>query len=80
MVDVIFDPNFKRNVKKIRDQAIKDKIKKQIQKIKESPETGKPMRYDRIETREVYIKPYRLSYKVENNIIYILALYHKDKQ
>ena len=80
MVEVIFDPNFKRNFKKIKNQAIKDKIKKQIQKIKENPETGKPMRYDKIGTRELYVQPYRLSYRLENNIVYILALYHKDEQ
>jgi len=38
------------------------------------------MRYERKGTRELYITPFRLSYKIENNIIYIIALYHKDFQ
>jgi addiction module RelE/StbE family toxin len=80
MVDVIFDPEFKRNFKKIKDQTTKDKVIKQIQKIKTDPEIGKPMRYSRKGTRELYVPPFRLSYKVEGDIVYILDLYHKDEQ
>lgn len=80
MVDVIFDPIFKKNFKKIKDLSIKRKIIKQISKIKDNPKIGKPMRYARKHTRKLYIPPFRLSYKIENNIVYILSLYHKDVQ
>lgn len=79
MVEVIFDPDFKKDFKKIKDSSTKEKIIKQITKIKENPEIGKPMRYSRKGTRELYISPFRLSYILEENIVYILALYHKDK-
>lgn len=72
MVELIFDYSFEKNFKKIRDKALKDKIIKQISKIKENPKIGKPMRYARKGTRELYIHPFRLSYKAENNIVYIL--------
>ncbi len=80
MVEVIFDPLFKKDFKKIKDKFLKDKVIKQASKIKNNPEIGKPMRYDRRGTRELYISPLRLSYKVEGDIVYILALYHKDEQ
>ncbi len=80
MVEVIFDPDFKKDFKKIKDRSIKDKIIKQISKIKDNPEIGKPMRYDRKGTRELYISAFRLSYKVERDMVYILDLYHKDLQ
>ena len=80
MVEVIFDPVFKKNFKKIKDKNIKDKIIKQISKIKDNPEIGKPTMYGRKGTRELYIPPYRLSYKVEGETVYILALHHKDFQ
>jgi plasmid stabilization system protein ParE len=54
----------------------------QIEKLKDTPEIGKPMRFDRKGTRELYIHPYRLSYvylKEENKII-LLDLYTKDEQ
>jgi len=58
------------------------KILKQISKIRINPEVGKPMRNVRKNTRELYIKPFRLSYsyiKNEDKVI-ILDLYHKDEQ
>ena len=54
----------------------------QIEKIIQNPEVGKPMRNVRKGTRELYIKPFRLSYsyiKSEDKII-LLDFYHKDKQ
>ena len=78
MVDVIFDEFFKKDFKKIKNKDIKEKIIKQIAKIKENPEVGKPMMYSRKGTREIYIAPFRLSYKVEGTTVFILSLYHKD--
>jgi len=80
VVTVIFDPVFEKNFRKIKGLVLKEKIIKQISKIKDNPGIGKPMRYDRKGTRELYILPFRLSYKIEGEIIYILALYHKDEQ
>ncbi len=80
MLQVVFESNFKRKFKKVKDKELKNKIIKQIYKIKSNFEIGKPMRFGRKGTRELYIPPFRLSYKAEKNIIYILDLYHKDKQ
>ncbi|MFH1917099.1 MAG: type II toxin-antitoxin system RelE/ParE family toxin [Nanoarchaeota archaeon] len=80
MVEVIFDELFKRDFKRIKDKAIKERIIAQVSKIKTNPEIGKPMRYSRKGTRELYISPYRLSYALEGEMVYILALYHKDVQ
>lgn len=82
MVTVIFDPLFQRLIEKIKDNSLKLRIKKQIEKIVNFPEIGKPMRYARKGTREVYISPFRLSYiyiESEDKIIFH-DLYHKDKQ
>jgi mRNA-degrading endonuclease RelE of RelBE toxin-antitoxin system len=80
MVVVIFDSLFKKGFKKIKSNTLKKKIIKQIAKIKNNPEIGKPMRYTRKNTRELYISPYRISYKIEEDIVKILDLYHKDRQ
>ena len=79
---VAFDPRLQCTIKKIKDGLLKKKLKKQIKKIVEDPEAGKPMRYTRKDTREVRIPPFRLSYiylKEEDKIVF-LELYHKDKQ
>ena len=82
MVNVEFNPDFQKIFSKIKDLVLKKKLIKQISKLKENPEIGKPLRFNRRGTRELYISPFRLSYiyfKEEDKII-ILDLYHKDEQ
>ena len=82
MLEIEHKPEFLKKIEKIKDSGLKEKIKKQVAKIIEFPEIGKPMMYSRKYTRELYIQPFRLSYaylKQENKIIF-LDLYHKDKQ
>ncbi len=64
------------------DKSYIDRIEKLIIKILNNPEIGKPMRFDRKGTREVYIGSLRLSYAYNksNDIIYFLNIYHKDEQ
>jgi len=82
MVTVYYHPLFEKQIKKIKDGKVKQQVKRQIQKIVENPHTGKPMKYDRRGTREVYISPFRLSYLYEMNEdrVILLSLYHKDEQ
>jgi mRNA-degrading endonuclease RelE of RelBE toxin-antitoxin system len=82
MLNVEYRDDFLRKVGKIKNTDLKDKVKKQIEKILNNPEVGKPMRYGRKDTRELYVSPYRLAYayiQQENKVIF-LELYHKDEQ
>ena len=82
MVIVRLDKLFRKKLSKIKNISLIIQIKNQIKKIVEIPEIGKPMRYGRKGTREIYAKPFRLSYVYllhENKIIF-LDLYHKKKQ
>lgn len=82
MVSVAYHPHFEKTVRKIRDAGLKERVKQQILRIIEDPSVGKPMRYYRRQTREVYIPPFRLSYCYDqgDDTIVFLALYHKDEQ
>ncbi len=82
MVNVTFEDKFKKTFLKIKDNFFKKKVIKQISKIKLNPEIGKPMRNVRKGTRELYIKPFRISYIYfpDNNMVYILDIYHKKGQ
>ena len=82
MVTVAYHPHFEKTVRKIKDAQLKDRVKQQIVKIINDPLAGKPMRYCRKRSREVYIPPFRLSYwydKRQDTLVF-LALYHKDEQ
>jgi len=82
MVEIRFDKKFTIIFSKLKDRLLKLKITKQIKKISGNPEIGKPMRNVHKGTRELYIKPFRLSYEYikEKNLVYILDLYHKKRQ
>ena len=82
MLDIDYKDSFLKTIHKINNQDLKDRIKKQIKKIIEYPETGKPMQYERKGTREVYVAPFRVaySYNPKENKIVFLDLYHKDEQ
>jgi len=82
MLEVEHKPNFLKKTHRIKDCSVKERVKNQIKKILENPEIGKPMRYARKGTGELYMGSFRLSYvylKSENKIIF-LDLYHKDEQ
>ena len=80
MLEIERKPKFLKKIIKIKDETIKEKIKKQTDKIIQNPRIGKPMRHMRKGTREVYIKPFRLSYAYIKDKIIFLDLYHKDEQ
>ena len=82
MVEIRFDKRFTNIFSKLKDNLVREKIMKQIKKISSNPEIGKPMKNVRKGTRELYIKPFRLSYHFlkNENIVYILDLYHKKNQ
>lgn len=82
MLDIKYEPAFLKIIERIKDKPTKEKVKKQIIKIITNPEIGKPMKYGRKGSREIYIAPFRLSYmylKEENRLIF-LDIYHKDEQ
>ena len=43
---VIYTEEFKRDVRKVKDKKVQDRIRKMVKKIKENPGVGKPLRYD----------------------------------
>jgi len=82
MVSAIFDSAFQKQFSKIKDALFKERIIKQIERIRDDPEIGKPMSYGRKGTRELRVPPFRLSYRyhADEDLIEILGVYHKDEQ
>lgn len=82
MVEVFFDDRFSAAIARINDPLTKTRIQKQIEKLRQNPKAGKPMRYQRKGTRELYVDPFRLSYAYlpSQDRVVLLDLYHKIKQ
>lgn len=58
------------------DTFILQKLKKQITKIIENPNVGKPLKYKKGE-RSLYIKPFRLIYATRGDELILLKLGHR---
>ena len=75
--NVIWTEKFERELKKVKDKTVKGRVKKQIRKILEDPETGKPLRFELKGERSIRIPPYRLIYAVEGDTLYLLRFEHR---
>ena len=80
MVEIKFilpTDKFKDDVKKIRDKGLKERLQKQIEKLAANPDFGKPLRYGLKGEWSIYVKPYRLIYKVEDDRLILLRFDHR---
>lgn len=77
----MFDPKFAKTLKKL-DNSVFIKVAKQVEKINNHPEIGKRMVANRKDTREVYVRPFRLYYTFseEENLIIFREFSHKKYQ
>jgi addiction module RelE/StbE family toxin len=74
---IVYTQKFEHDVKKIRDNSLKDRVKDQIRKIAENPEIGKPLRYGLKGEWTVRIKPYRLIYAIQGDTLFLLRFEHR---
>ena len=68
-------PLFIKQTKQI-DKLLLERLKKQIKKIIENPEVGKPLKYRKGE-RLLYIWPFRLIYSIKEEELILLKFEHK---
>lgn len=77
--EIIWTQKFEKDFKKIRDRATQEKLEKQIRKITENPSFGKPLRYSLRGEWSIYVRPYRLIYKVEGSKLILLRFEHRKE-
>ena len=74
---IVYASKFERDVKKIKDNALKEKDEKQIRKIIENPDFGRPLRYGLKGEWTIYVKPYRLIYALQGDRLILLRFEHR---
>jgi len=77
ITEVIWTKKFERELRKLRDRTTKDRVKEQIERILDNPETGKPLRFALKGERSIHIPPYRLIYAVQGGTLYLLRFEHR---
>ncbi len=74
---VVYTQKFERDVRKVRDSSLKERLEKQVRKITENPEFGKPLRYGLKGEWAIRVKPYRLIYAVQGDRLILLRFEHR---
>ena len=73
-----FTPKFIKETRKI-DKPLKIQLKKEIQKLLEYPESGKPLRYSFKGLRSKRVGKFRILYELEKNLVIFYAFEHRGK-
>ena len=64
-----------------KDKPLKERFDKAIDKLKEHPYAGKPLKHDLAGLRSLKVGKYRIIYMVDekNKIIWLVTVDHRDK-
>jgi len=76
-MQILFSEEFKKDFKRIKDKKTRLKIIKQLRKLSESPEAGKPLKYNLRNHRSIRIPPFRIIYRIEQEKIIINCFDHR---
>lgn len=74
---IVYTEKFERDVKKVKDSSLGQKLEKQVRKITANPEFGKPLRFGLKGEWTIRVKPYRLIYAVQGDKLILLRFEHR---
>jgi addiction module RelE/StbE family toxin len=81
-MEIIRTNSFNKSIKRYKkDKLLIKRLKTQIKKIINNPETGDPLKGNKKGERKIYIPPFRLlySYNSNKNTLYLLDFDNRDK-
>jgi len=76
-MQIIFSEEFKRDFKKIKDKSTRIRVINHLKKLKQLPESGKPLQYNLKGHRSIRIPPFRIIYRLEKDTIIINCFDHR---
>ena len=76
-MEIIFSDEFRKDFKKIKDKTTRLKIIKQLKKLSNEPEVGKPLKNKMKNHRSLRIAPHRIIYRLEKDKIIINCFDHR---
>ena len=76
-MQIIFSEEFRKEFKRIKNKSTRLKIIKQLKKLEQVPESGKPLRYDLKGYRTIRVVPFRIIYRIEKDSIIINCFNHR---
>ena len=77
MTRIELSEKFKNQIKKIKDETVIDRVKKEFKALLKDPTLGKPLRYSLKGFRSIRIGKYRLIYAIDGDVVKIYAFEHR---
>ena len=77
--EIVVTKKFERNLKSLKDKSFLGRVVTQIEKIKNDPDIGKPLRYVLRGEKTIHVGPYRLIYAVEKDKLILLRFMHRKE-
>ncbi len=74
---LLFSEEFKKEFKKVKDQSLRMRLIKQLKKLSENPESGKPLKRNLKGHRSLRVPPFRIIYRLEQDKIIINCFDHR---
>ena len=78
-MEIIFSEEFKKEFQKIKDKKTRLRIIKQLKKLSDMSEAGKPLKYELKNHRSVRVSPFRIIYRLEEDKIIINCFDHRKE-
>ena len=79
MTQIELSDKFKNQIKKIKDETVIDRVKKEFKALLKDPTLRKPLRYLLKGFGSVIIEKYRLIYAIEGDVVKIYAFEHRKR-
>ncbi len=76
---IIFSDTFKKDFKRIKNKSLRLRIIKQLKKLVDLPELGKPLKHELKSHRSIRIPPFRIIYRSDKESIIINCFDHRKK-
>lgn len=76
-MDILFSEEFKKDFRKIKDKTTRLRVIKQLKKLAETPEAGKPIQHKWKSHRSVRVSPFRIIYRLEGDKIIVNCFDHR---
>ncbi len=76
-MEIIFSEEFKKEFQKIKDKTTRLRIIKQLKKLSQMPEAGKPLQYNLKNHRSLRVPPFRIIYRLEEDKIILNCFDHR---
>jgi len=77
MTRIELSEKFENQIKKVKDEAVMDRPKKEFKALLKDPTLGKPLRYILKGFRSIRIGKYRLIYALDGDVVRVYSFEHR---